>query len=75
MFIAAFGVLIAAIGAVGLIGYLNLTISGYTLYEYWHFIILRPELYFFAGGLLLTALSFLPIPRKMKNKNQSGSVE
>lgn len=70
--IATIGILIAAIGAIGLIGYLNLTVSGYSMYDYWHFIILRPELYFLVGGLLLAALSFLRMPRKTKKTNQKG---
>ncbi|QQK80807.1 hypothetical protein HUG20_13485 [Salicibibacter cibi] len=73
--IAAIGVFIAAVGAIGLIGYLNLTVSGYSFYEYWHFIILQPELYLFTGGLLLAAFSFLRMPRKTKKQIKKDIVE
>ncbi|QQK76942.1 hypothetical protein HUG15_16100 [Salicibibacter cibarius] len=75
VFIAAIGVLIAAIGAIGLIGYLNLTVTGYSFYEYWHFIILQPELYLFTGGLLMAAFSFIRSPKKTKKQINQGRVE
>ncbi|WP_143018868.1 hypothetical protein [Natribacillus halophilus] len=64
--VALLGILLAVVGGIGLIGYLNLTVSGFSLYEYWHFIILIPELYLFAGGLLLAVIGLICLSRTRK---------
>ncbi|MBB6448467.1 hypothetical protein HNR44_000416 [Geomicrobium halophilum] len=63
---ALIGIIISAIGGIGVIGYSNLVVSGYSMYEYWFFIITRVELYLFAGGLLLAMISLTRFPRKRK---------
>ncbi|EZH66989.1 hypothetical protein DH09_03345 [Bacillaceae bacterium JMAK1] len=67
---AILGISIATIGGVGMVAYLNLIVSGYSLHEFWDFIIRRPELYFLIGGLLLAFISLYRRAGRKKKKNE-----
>ncbi|GAK10129.1 MULTISPECIES: hypothetical protein [Geomicrobium] len=67
---AILGISVATVGGVGMVAYLNLIVSGYSLHEFWDFIIRRPELYFLFGGLSLAFISLYRRNGRKKKKHE-----
>ncbi|MCD8510210.1 MAG: hypothetical protein LRY73_10280 [Bacillus sp. (in: Bacteria)] len=64
-FLLFIGFGLAVIGGISVLAYLNLLTVGYTLSEYFQFLLRRLELYIFILGIILVwTMIYLPLKRR-----------